>query len=258
MAASELGKAIFSFLAGELSLGATIAIQAGWEALKIGASKIGQFIKSVFSGKAEDLGGMIPMALGSLFLFVNTLLGGIPAALVIAFGLLKTALKILWEGFLALLALAALVSAIAVTFFVVVWTGLITPTFQLDSGLSELVANIVCDESGNTTIPGTTSLNTPTTGATSAPTSSVLARASCLAKYLNQCYGPSVNASNISTGLSCLATYAIAAAIEEIKISYWLHQFQCWLFQAAVVWAGQSISSNNACGYVSDPKLSQA
>lgn len=257
MMASAFGATIKTFLLGELTLGATVAIQVGWEAAKSVFSGLIKFVKSISTGDANNLWGMGAMALGSLFLAFNTLLGGIPAAIIISFKLLGAALKIIWDLFLALLALSALVTVSIITFFTLIWFGLINPTFDIDSGTSELIASIICDDAGNTTIPGTTSQNDPA-NQVAGGSSSVLARASCLAKYLNQCYGPSVNANNVAKGLSCLATYTIApSAIEEInKSASGFVNLQCVGFvKAAVAWAGKTISSHNACGYVSDPNF---
>jgi hypothetical protein len=112
-------------------------------------------------------------------------------------------------------------------------------SIHLDSG-SSLVQNIaisvLCEDNSN------------------APSS----RAACLAKYLNQCYGGSITASNVSRGLSCLATYAIApGAIDEVERSASGNLYlQCVGFVKAVAsWVGTSIGSHNACGYVDDPRF---
>jgi hypothetical protein len=144
MLAGSFGATIRTFLLGELTLGASVAIQVGWEAIKFGLSGLFKGIKAITDGNANNLWGMGAMALGSLFLTINTLLGGIPAAFVITLSLLKSALKIVWDLFLALLALSAIVTICIVTFFTLIWYGLISPTFNIDSGAGELAISIAC------------------------------------------------------------------------------------------------------------------
>ena len=145
---------------------------------------------------------------------------------------------------------------LGIVLMIYIFSSFNSSTIKTDAGISQFIANIVCDEVGNTTIPGTTDQNSSTAQISSS--NSVLARASCLAKYLNGCYGPSVNAINIKKGLSCLASYAVApSAIAEIeKSASGFVNLQCVGFvKAAVTWGGKSIGSANACGYVSDPKF---
>lgn len=148
MMAGALSNTIKTFLLGELTLGASIAIQVGWEAIKAGFGKLIEFAKGVLDGNTANLYGTIPLVLGSIFLAINTVLGGIPAALVVSYKLLKVALKMMWDLFLALLALSALVTISIIAFFTLVWYGIITPTFNIDSGAGELAINIACNLSG--------------------------------------------------------------------------------------------------------------
>jgi len=149
MLSGALANTIKTFLLGELTLGATIAIQVGWEAIKAGFGTLVKFAKGVLEGNTANLYGTIPLILGSVFLAINAVLGGIPAALVVSFKLLKVALKMMWDLFLALLALSALVTICLVAFFTLVWYGLISPTFNIDSGAGELAINIACNLAGS-------------------------------------------------------------------------------------------------------------
>ena len=220
MLAGTLGATIKTFLLGELTLGASIAIQVGWEAIKSGFSGLIKFIKSIASGDSSNLWGMGAMALGSLFLAFNTLLGGIPAALIVTFKILGTALKIIWDLFLALLALSAITAICLIIFFTLIWSGLINSTFNLDSNSSpyqQLVAGIICNEGGGG--PGSAAV--------------------CIADYLIQCKLSPLNASLLSgSGWKCLLAQSTLTQNAKDAIEYSTAgntYFQCVGMAAAYV-----------------------
>lgn len=109
-------------------------------------------------------------------------------------------------------------------------------TFRLDSGISELISSILCeDEEGGTE------------AAAGEEKSSVASCASCLVKYLDQCYGAGQMLSGTrikSKGISCIIVSIItpdaAAAIEASAVGYnWL---QCVGFaRAAAICGGKDL-----------------
>lgn len=120
---------------------------------------------------------------------------------------------------------------------------------RLDSGLSQLVSNIVCDEPTSTDA----TISQPTSSAPLA--NKTLTCATCLVKYLNQCYGSSVNKQSIlSKGISCIIVSIISpGAAEAIRHSAVdVDPLQCVGFaEAAVVCGGGSLERKNACDYMS-------
>ncbi|MFH2085528.1 MAG: hypothetical protein ABII21_01965 [bacterium] len=160
---SVLGVATSELGIGLLVLGA----QALWEVGKSVVGKVTKLLGSIFHGNANNLWGAIPLALGSLFLAINAVLGGLPIIALAVFEVLRAAVKIIWESLVALFLLAAAVTLVVVAFFTLIWYGLITPTMHLDSnsGYQQLVAGIVCEEGGGG--PGSAAI--------------------CLAEYLTKC-----------------------------------------------------------------------
>ena len=253
ISAGSLSKLVTSFMAGTLSAGTTLLIQVGLMTIGAGLKKIWYLITNKNGARARFV-NKLPLYIAGATTFLAAAPGAIVAGLV-AFGsgalaLIGGAISALFTSIFlpALIAVGSMILAFFLLFQI------FNTTIHLDSGVSEFVTNIICDNTGNPTIPGVdTSPSTTTTSGK--PT---LAKAVCLAKYLNACYGQSVTSSNISRGLSCLATYAIApAAIAEIQGSATSFTYlQCVGFVKAVVaWAGTSISSHNACGYVEDPRF---
>ncbi|MFH1244554.1 MAG: hypothetical protein V1487_03220 [bacterium] len=106
----------------------------------------------------------------------------------------------------------------------------------LDSKVTQIFTSIVCDqnnESGGN------------------PTASC---ASCLVKYLTECYGQEVTSSDFQTNsVSCLIAKTIAPDVAEI-IEQSANSFtylQCVGFvQASIACGGGSLVGNNACGYI--------
>lgn len=178
-------------------------------------------------------------AIGIFIGGLGTFLAGIPAAIAFGFsGLLSFIAGA--AGGIAAFFLQGLIWAGATIIGVMLFYQIFNLSTYLDSASSlaqNIAISVLCEDNSNT------------------PAS----RAACLAQYLNQCYGNgSITASNVSRGLSCLASYAIApGAISEIRDSAsdnaWL---QCVGFVKAVAaWVGTSIGSHNACGYVNDPRF---
>jgi len=127
----------------------------------------------------------------------------------------------------------------------------ITTHLDVGSALQQIAVDLLCDEDSAGTEVGveTETAEIKSTG------NSVASCANCLAKYLNECYGGSVNSSNISRGLSCLAAKAISPesiSIIERSASGFTY-LQCVGFvQAAIACAGGSLQGANACSYAGD------
>lgn len=118
----------------------------------------------------------------------------------------------------------------------------IKSTFNLDSGITQFVTSILCDDSEDET----------------APTNSIVSCASCLVDYLTACYGQEVTSSDMqTTGIGCLLAKAVApevaAEIEASATSY--NYLQCVGFvQAAVACSGGSLEGRAvAADYITSP-----
>lgn len=197
------------------------------------APTIGIFI----SGVGAFLAG-IPAAVGFLFTGLLTFLAGALSGIAVFF-----IQGLIWAGS-------------AVLFFTLMFQ-LIQTTTRIDVGdaLQQIATDLLCDESGEPTLPGVsenTASEQESSSTTVAKNSSVASCANCLAKYLVECIGPSVTSSNVSRGLSCLAAAAISpTAIDIIKRSAESFTYlQCVGFvQASIACAGGSLPGANACGY---------
>ncbi|MBP9670076.1 hypothetical protein KBD75_01595 [Candidatus Woesebacteria bacterium] len=253
--AAGLGSKLATTLAGLATsaegIGLVIlGLQLGWEAVKFGYNKIKQFFNdSEFRDKVLN---WLPITLGLGLAAMATMpalmLAGIVGASSALLGILLAAV-----ASLATLFIAAGGWMLGILLMIFIFTSFGNATIKTDAGLGTFIANVVCDDSGNTTIPGTTSQNTAPAPSTSG--GGILARAVCLAKYLNQCYGPSVNVNNVAKGISCLTTYAIApSAIEDINFSASnFVNLQCVGFvKASMRWAGKDLGYGHACQHVSD------
>lgn len=244
--AGALGNTLKTFLLGELTLGASIAIQVGWEAIKGGFSSIIKFARDVLGGNSANLFGTIPLLLGSLFVAVNVVLGGIPVAIIISFKLLKIALKMMWDFFVALLALSALVTISLIAFFTFMWFSILSPTFHLDSGAAQIITSILCDDD---------QVDVGVKTEVKSNKSSVASCADCLVKYLTACYGGGkLTGSLVTSKFGCLlASKLVPGAAEAIKASAvgynWL---QCVGFAkaAAICGGGDLPGQAVASGYI--------
>lgn len=154
--------------------------------------------------------------------------GATIAAFVVSinFGGIFIAATILFAGALQSLLLGLVVIA-GIVFFNNMNLSDFQTTIQLDSGLTQVFTNIVCDQSK------------------SEGADPVAICANCLVEYLTACYGPSVTGSSISSkGLGCLIAKSIApevaSTIEQSAIYY--NYLQCVGFvQASVQCAGGSL-----------------
>lgn len=218
-ALAAAGTAIGSALGVVFAIGMVFdLLQAGW-----------QFLKRFFTD-ADFRSSVTKFGL---------IVGGVILAIPAAIGTFFVGLGMMMLGMLSNIFLAMTIAGGLALFTALSYSGFNMST-HLDSNNSlaqNIAIAVFCKDNDNT------------------PAS----RAACLAQYLNQCYGNgSITASNVSRGLSCLASYAIApGAISEIRDSAsdnaWL---QCVGFVKAVAaWVGTSIGSHNACGYVNDPRF---
>lgn len=254
LSAGALGKLVLSFTAGTLSAGTTILIQVGAMLLWEGAKGIWNFLFN--SQKRSEMLARLPLAVWASTAFTGlTMLPGAIVGGVLALGSsLLGGIGVVVSSLATIFIPAIIVAGASVTLlvFINLWSST-TSRIDSSSALSQFVSNIVCDDAGNPTLPGVNAGDTtdaPTTTAT-AP-NSVLSCATCLAKYLNECYGPSVNSSNISRGLSCMAAKAISpeavSIIERSAISF--TYLQCVGFvQASIACGGGSLPGANACSY---------
>ncbi len=240
-----IGKVVASFLAGTLSGGTTILIQAGLMAIGAGLKGIWEFITNQ-NGFRDKIIRRLPAILS----IASSAVVAIPAAVVAwviatgsaLIGAIGTLVTTLFSTvFLpALIAVGALIAGVFLLFQV------FNITSHIDSG-PELFAAIFCNDdeaSAETTAPVEQS-----------PGNSVLSCANCLVDYLTACYGPAVTGARIqTTGIGCLLAKAVApevaAIIERSATSY--TYLQCVGFvQASIACAGGSLEGKNACNYTS-------
>ena len=238
MSAGALGELIASFTAGTLSGGTTILIQIGlalvWEGLK----GIWKFIKNTDNFR-DKLISKIPAILGVLSIGLAALPGAIAAGLIAGGSALIATIGSLITSLLSTIFLPAVlaVGAMIIIFFLLFQT--FSTSTHLDSEIvQQIVSNILCNDSSE-----------PSTE----PVNKVASCASCLVKYLTECYGESINATTLSKGVGCLIAKSVApdvASIIEGSTTKFTN-LQCVGFvQAAIACGGGSLAGNNACGYV--------
>ncbi|EKD80077.1 MAG: hypothetical protein ACD_40C00211G0003 [uncultured bacterium] len=106
----------------------------------------------------------------------------------------------------------------------------------LDSKATQIFTSIVCNSSS---------------ASGGSPTATC---ASCLVKYLSECYGQEVTDSDFTTtGIGCLIAKTIAPDVAEIieQSATSFTYLQCVGFvQASIACGGGSLAGNNACGYI--------
>lgn len=242
--AAGLGSKLATTLAGLASSSAgfgliILAGQLGWELLKLGFGKIKQFFTD--SRFREKVLNWLPITLGAGL----TALLGLPALMLAGLGALGTGLLAFLAAIIgslvSLFTLAAawalaILASFALLYFI------FKPTTELDSGLTQLVTNILCnDEDAQSTDKSAGSLNSKT-----------LACANCLAKYLTECYGSSVSQQSLGKGIGCLLAKKVApdvaSLIERSTTSF--TYLQCVGFvQASIACGGGSLQGANACSY---------
>ncbi len=225
MATDGFKKIIIGIIGGEMTMGVSIAIQVGWEVIKYGFGFIKKFLTDqkfrdkFFRTAPLLIGGAISASL----LFVS----GLPAAIVAGASIVGAAimagLQLIIMSLAPLFALAALVAFSIVTFFTILWYGLIAPTFNIDSGPGQIVANIVCTLAGQEA-PGSS-------------TNPRLAAGKCVFELLSKVGINPLNREN-SGGVN-FATFAQGlgngAAAEEARYSAQTYgAFQCVGFDVVV------------------------
>jgi hypothetical protein len=183
--ASGLGSKIveaIGFGTSELGVGLLLlGAQALWEIGKSFFSKITKFLGSVFQGKGDNVGGIFAMLGGSAFLALNAMLAGIPVIALAAFEVLRAAGKLIWDGLVTIVILAAAVSLILVTIAFLLFQVFKT-TINLDSGTAQITANIVCTLTGS--------------GTPSSSSNPRLAAGKCIYQLLNQFHINPLNKGN--------------------------------------------------------------
>lgn len=271
----------------------TVGKGLNWLAKKAGYATAKELGKAII-GKASEMGGKLLIKLGgralldlgvkaggkliASLLAAGTVIGGIFSAVAIVslvFDLLKFGFQFLKEFFtninfqkqvlkigawitgigatiatipLGLMLATIFGSLLSLALLAFAWAGGLLAGFTLlyhlsvqiipglDSKVTQIFTSIVCDQNneggGN-------------------PTASC---ASCLVKYLTECYGQEVTGSDFETnGVSCLIAKTIAPDVAEIieQSATSFTYLQCVGFvQASISCGGGSLAGNNACGYI--------
>ena len=244
LSAGSLGKLVTSLIAGELSAGTTLLIQAGLMILGAGLTKIWHFITNK-NGFRTNFINNLPIYLSA----ASAALVALPAAMLgglVAFG----------SGLLALLggALSALfttiflpalitVGSIILSIFIIFQVFNITKDTDSDNGFNQLVASAICNQ-----------------GATSSDSSTAVSPAAsaamCIVQTLQDCHASPLTSSLLSSGgwkcaIAALTNPQVADAIYQSTSGN--TYFQCVGFIAAVAaWIGKPITQINACLYVNN------
>jgi len=228
MVLSGLSKVIIGVIAGEMTMGVSIAIQIGWEVLMFGFKKISDFITNK-NGFRDWVINRLPIIVGGaimgMALTAVAALGAIPGAIAAVIAGLVAAVSILVGSLATLFASAAVVAAAIVGTLTLVWFGIISPTFQLDSSSSvqQVVGDIVCNLTGSE--PPSSSAN------------SKLAAGKCVYQLLTQFGLNPLNKGNATGGkfLSFAAGLGNqAAAAEAARSATKYLAFQCVGFDVVV------------------------
>lgn len=219
-------KAIAALLAAGTAIGtifsALMMVGMIFDVLKLGYDFIKELIVNAdFRGKMAKIG----LAVSGVFVALQSL----P---------LVAILGIIVGSIVGPFLLAALIALVAVASYTFLFNAANIPT-RLDPGVAyTLISNLICDD-----------------GEGGDPCAN---QAVCLAKYLTECYGPSVTSSDFSGGgsssLQCLLAKGIDAAsgnyIYNSAISF--NNLQCVGFaQASQNLCGRTLEGKNACNYVS-------
>ncbi len=260
MVASGLSKVIIGIIGGEMTMGVSVAIQVGWEVLKYGFN----FIKKLLTDNdfRERFINKIPLLVGGAVSSSLIFLSGLPAAIVAGVGIAGAAILAFLQAMLLslvpLFTLAAGLSLAIVAFMTLMWYGFISPTFNLDSGVNQLLTNILCENDASGSSSETVE-SSETVGSTS-KSGKVASCANCLVKALTECYGSGMISSEKinSIGIKCIVAKAIiqssADAISASATQFnWL---QCVGFtRAAAICAGGDLEKNSegrAAGYINN------
>jgi hypothetical protein len=224
LTAGVFGEVIAGFLLGELTLGTSIAIQIGFEVLRAGFSVIKKFLTDPnFRNKVID---RIPLLVGGAITSVGLFLSGIPSAILAGIGITGAAiLAFLQAAIMSLAPLFALAATIALgvtAFFALIWFGIISPSFKIDSGVGQVITSIICDENGG---DGNPSINT----------------AMCIVKILSECginplTSGNANSSKWQCALAGLVAEDAMGVLKKSASDYAV--LQCVGFVAAIDVAG--------------------
>lgn len=250
MMSGTFKQAILAFVGGELTLGASIVVQIGFELIRSAFSFVGKFLSDHdFREKIID---RIPLIAGGLISGGIMFLSGIPAAIVAGIGIAGGAIFTLLQGAIMSLAplfgLAGAVALGAVAFFSILWYGLISPTFQLDSGtaLQQVAISLLCNSSG--------------AEKGSSATANV---ALCIAEIASKCEGVNPMTKEVvnSSKWQCLVAGLVfgEATSELAKSANSQNWLQCVGLSAASAAGGGgafSTGQRNACSYANINKPS--
>lgn len=230
LSAGSFGKLIASFTAGTLSAGTTIIIQIGLMLLGEAFKKIQQFFndKKFREQIIRRLPALVGIASVSLASLPAAIVGGIIALGSGTLAVFGSAISALFTTIFlpAIIAIGAILGSIFLLYQVLQMTA------QIDPGTGiQILTNILCDSPSD-------SSSEP-----SSPSTKVAYCASCLVKYLTQCYGQSVTGTKIqSKGISCIIASVItqpaADAIEASAVYY--NNLQCVGFARAAALCGGS------------------
>ena len=221
-------KAIAALLAAGTMIGtifsALMMVGMVFDILKLGYDFIKELIVNAdFRGKMAKIG----LAVSGVFLALQS----IPFLAI---------LGIIVGSIIGPLLLAGAIALIAVASYTFLFNSSNT-TMRLDPGVAyTMISNLICDE-----------------GEVGDPCAN---QAVCLAKYLTECYGPSVTASDFSGGGSNSLQCLLAKGVDAATGNYIYHSatgiedndnLQCVGFaQAAQNMCGRTLEPKNACSYV--------
>lgn len=243
LSAGSLGKLVTSFMAGTLSAGTTLLIQAGLMIIGAGLTKIWHFItnKNGFRTKfINNLPIYLSMASTALIALPGALVGGLIAFGSGALAFLGSALGALFTSIF----LPALIAAGSMILGFFLLFQIFNITKDVDSGASQLIASIVCDQSKQTSSSATANV------------------ALCIADIVNNC--PGLNPITVSklgsSSWQCLlGGLAFKNAITELEKSAHVSNgggapgnVQCVGLSAASAADGDgsfSVGQINACSY---------
>ena len=217
---------------------ALLAVQVGWDVLSFGFNAIKNFLTNA-GGFRDTVLNWLPVIIGGAITFAV----GLPALMLAGFtglGALALAFLAAIAGSLVTLFLSAGLWSLAIVGGVALFTFVIlNPTFQLDSGISQLETNILCDQSGNNT-----SINP------------IANNALCIAKVLSGCQlNPLFQNELAEPSWKCVvAGLLVNGAVAQLQISQFLDgwptkvpHLQCVGLAAAA--AGSGFPQTNACNY---------
>ena len=194
---------------------------------------IGGFFKKFFNNEnfRNKILNIVP-TVGIFLAGLGTFIAGIPAAIALGFTGLISFLGAALSGIALFFIQGAIWTGAAVIGILLIFQFLkITSVLDSGTNLTQIITDIACEEDG--------------AGAQGGGGNKVASCASCLVKYLQQCYGQSVTGTKIkSKGISCIIASSISqdsAAAIEASATYF-NYLQCVGFaRAAAVCAGNQL-----------------